>query len=125
MAYSLVKGSFSLWAPRHLIKQAQEMSLLADWPCVFLHRRPSGTADTLGGPGPASRMATLTFPRPIDIDAASAPFTVALAWLCSSPRQLANLPSLVLPLLPPPFSLLFCSCELSKHSQSTACQRTI
>lgn len=35
----------SLPASSHLIKRAQEMSLLADWPCVFLRRPPSGTAD--------------------------------------------------------------------------------
>lgn len=36
---------FSLRASFHLIKQAQEMSLLADWPCVFLWPSPSGTSD--------------------------------------------------------------------------------
>lgn len=41
----LLRGTFSLWASSHLIKQAQEMSLLADWPCVFLWRPPTGTAD--------------------------------------------------------------------------------
>lgn len=35
----------SLLASSHLIKRAQEMSLLADWPCVVLRRPPSGTAD--------------------------------------------------------------------------------
>lgn len=42
---TLLRGTFSLWASSHLIKQAQEMSLLADWPCVFLRRPPTGTAD--------------------------------------------------------------------------------
>lgn len=41
----LLRGTFSLWASSHLIKQAQEMSLLADWPCVFLRRPPTGTSD--------------------------------------------------------------------------------
>lgn len=40
-----LRGTFSLWASSHLIKQAQEMSLLADWPCVFLWRPPTGTSD--------------------------------------------------------------------------------
>lgn len=42
---TLLRGTFSLWASSHLIKQAQEMSLLADWPCVFLQRPPTGTSD--------------------------------------------------------------------------------
>lgn len=42
---TLLRGTFSLWASSHLIKQAQEMSLLADWPCVFLRRPPTGTSD--------------------------------------------------------------------------------
>lgn len=42
---TLLRGTFSLWASSHLIKQAQEMSLLADWPCVFLHSPPIGTSD--------------------------------------------------------------------------------
>lgn len=53
------------------------MSLFADWPCVFLHRRPRGTAGTLRGPGPASRTATLTFSLPIDIDSTTAAFSAA------------------------------------------------
>ena len=42
---ALLRGTFSLWASSHLIKQAQEMSLLADWPCVFLRRPPTGASD--------------------------------------------------------------------------------
>lgn len=41
----LPRGHFSLSASSHLIKQAQEMSPLADWPCVFLLRPPTGTSD--------------------------------------------------------------------------------
>lgn len=42
----LVKGGhLDIGTSSHLIKQAQEMSLLADWPCVFLWRPPTGTAD--------------------------------------------------------------------------------
>lgn len=42
---TLLRGTFSLWASSHLINQPQEMSLLADWPCVFLWRPPIGTSD--------------------------------------------------------------------------------
>lgn len=42
---TLLRGTFSLWASSLLIKQAQEMSPLADWPCVFLLRPPTGTSD--------------------------------------------------------------------------------
>lgn len=65
--YSVVTGgSFSLGAPRHLIKPGQEMSLFADWPCVFLRRPPSGTADMhhSGGPAPTPQNGHFSSPLP-------------------------------------------------------------
>lgn len=41
----LLSATFSLWASSHLIKQAQEMFLWVDWPCLFLWRPPSGTVN--------------------------------------------------------------------------------
>lgn len=116
----LLRGTFSLWASSHLIKQAQEMSLLADWPCVFLRRPPTGTIDmhnvSLWQRTHLTYVslwtATLTFSSPLSfpltpIYSTSALFSqremITISFILHLASSLCQLP-LVLS-SPPPFSL--------------------
>lgn len=106
----LLRGTFSLWASSHLIKQAQEMSLLADWPCVFLRRPPTGTVDmhnvslwrrthrTYVSP----RTATLTFSSPLSFLLTPLYSTSALF----SQREIIAVPFILLPFASFPLSSL-------------------
>lgn len=127
----LWSGHFSLWASSHLIKQAQEMSLLADWPCVFLFASSQRTLRHARfvsvGRETTSHVSLLaaasTFPSPL---------LTLLTPICSfsfslhyrQKKQFAPTSPLYIFCSPAFHFSPLCPCPLPSHSASRSVQKT-